>query len=312
LLAPFVVAVPTQYGVRRAVALVSARQRRDQRICVRAAPADTEGKREAIMRRATMVLWTVGAALVLMTPVAGRAQERATSSEAVESHAYTTSESTSTTETTESAPRHSLTLYAGAFGNKDYIQVWEGLALSIGVHERVALLGRITGIHIIDADRFREGDSGLGEAGLGFRLADNTTLSVLGGTYFGDIDDPIIDGALSTAFQVGDRWVFFTVAGLYGFESNRWQGLGYVSTPITDPTEDFILFGGLETIVYNEGQFRVDDDWLRNPEKDHVKFQVGPVLTLYKRSWDAGLRLGVGGGDYGVYGTGTIWKTFSF
>ena len=266
------------------------------------------------MRRATMVLWTVGAALVLMAPVTGRAQERAyTSTEAVEARsAYTTTESASTTETTDNGPHSSLTLYAGVFGNKEYLQVWEGLGLSIGVHERVSLLARITGIHIIDADRFREGDSGLGEGGLAFHIADNTTLSLLGGTYFGDIDDPVIDGMLSTAQLIGDRWFFFAAGGLYGFDSNRWQALGYISTPITDPTEDLVLFGGVETMIYNEGQFRVDDDWLRNPEKDHVKFQVGPVLALYKRSWDAGIRLGVGGGDYGVYGTGSIWKTFSF
>jgi hypothetical protein len=262
-----------------------------------------------------MVLWTMGAALVFGAPVIAHAQERAYSTtETVAESQYTESSRSTETETTttEPGPRSALTLYAGAFGNKEFIQVWEGLALSIGVHERVSLLARITGIHVIDADRFREGDSGLGEGGLAFHIADNTTLSVLGGTYFGDIDDPVIDGVLSTAQQIGDRWFFFAAGGLYGFDSNRWQALGYVSTPITDPAEDLVLFGGVETYIYNEGQFRVDDDWVRNPEKDHVKFQVGPVLALYKRSWDAGLRVGVGGGDYGVYGTGSIWKTFSF
>jgi len=251
-------------------------------------------------------MWTMGAALVFVTPVTGRAQERAyTSTEAVETRA-------TTTETTETAPRSSLTLYGGLFGNKDYVQGWEGLALSVGVHERVALLARITGIHIIDSDRFREGDSGIGEGGVAFTIADNTSLSVLGGTYFGDIDDPIIDGAVSTAQQIADHWVYFSAGGLYGFASNRWQALGYVSTPITDPANDLILFGGVETIVYNEGQFRVDGDWVHNPDSRDVKFQIGPSLALYMRSWDAGVRLGVGGGDYGVYGTGSIWKTFSF
>ena len=70
-------------------------------------------------------------------------------------------------------------------------------------------------------------------------------------------------------------------------------------------------FAGVETIIYNEGQLRRDGDFVRNPNHDDVKFQVGPVLGVYKRSWDAGLRLGVGGGDYGVYGTMSLWKTFA-
>jgi hypothetical protein len=205
----------------------------------------------------------------------------------------------------------SLTLYGGVFGNKEYIQGWEGLAGAIGIAEPVSLLGRITGVHVIHSDRFREGDSGIGEAGLGFHIAPNTTLSVYGGTYFGDIFDPIIDGDLSTAQMIGDRWIYLSVGGLYGFESNRWQNTIYLSTPITDPTADVVVFGGVESIIYNEGQLRRDDDFIKNPNHDDVKFQVGPVLGVYKRSWDAGLRVGVGGGDYGVYGTMSVFKTFT-
>ncbi len=264
------------------------------------------------MRRASTIVWAAGVALILAAPATGRAQERAyTSTETTESKSYTAAETTEST-TTTSGPRSSLTLYGGLFGNKRYVQGWEGLALSIGVHERVSLLARITGIHIIDSDRFREGDSGIGEGGLAFHVADNTTLSVLGGTYFGDIDDPIIDGAFSTAQLVADHWIYFQAGGLYGFDSNRWQAMGYLSTPITDPNEDLILFGGVETVIYNEGQFRIDGEFVPNPDSRDVKFQVGPVLALYKRAWDAGLRLGVGGGDYGVYGTMSLWKTFSF
>jgi len=207
--------------------------------------------------------------------------------------------------------RTTLTLYGGLFGNKEYIEGWEGVQGAIGVHERVSLLARVTGVHIIHSDRFHEGHSGIGEGGLAFTVAPNTTLSVLGGTYFGEIFDPIIDGQLSTAQLFGDRWIYFSAGGLYGFESNRWQATGFLSTPITDPAEDVVLFGGVEAIVYNEGQLRRDDDFVRNPNHDDVKFQVGPVLGVYKRSWDAGLRLGVGGGDYGVYGTMSVFKTFS-
>src|SRR5437879_4087677 len=108
-----------------------------------------------------------------------------------------------------------ITLYGGLFGNKEYVQGWEGVQGSFGVHDYVSLLARVTGVHIIDSDR------------------------------------------------------------------------------------------------YHEGQLRRDDDFVRNPNHDDVKFQVGPVLGVYKRSWDAGLRLGVGGGDYGVYGTMSLWKTFA-
>jgi hypothetical protein len=205
----------------------------------------------------------------------------------------------------------SLTLYGGLFGNDEYIQGWEGVALSIGVHERVSLLGRITGVHIIDSDRFREGHSGIGEGGLGFHIAPNTTLSVLGGTYFGEIYDPIIDGALSTAQPIADRWIYLSVGGLYGFESNRWQNTVYLSTPITDPAEDFIIFGGVESIIYNEGQLRRGDDFIKNDDSRDVRVQVGPVVEFYKRSWQAGLRLGAGGGDFGPYGTMSVYKTFS-
>jgi hypothetical protein len=211
--------------------------------------------------------------------------------------------------------RHSsVTLYGGLFGNKDYVQAWEGVSASIGVLPRLALLGRITGIHVIDSDRFREGSSGIGEGGLGFTIARNTSISVLGGTYFGDIDDPIIDGSFDTAVLFGDRWVSFSAGGLYGFSSNRWQATGYVATPVTDPHNDLTLFAGADTIIYNEGRFRSRDgnDFVHNPNSEDVKFQAGPNLTLYMRPWEAGLRLGVGGGDYGVYGTGSIWKTFSF
>jgi len=204
-----------------------------------------------------------------------------------------------------------ITLYGGLFGNKDYVQGWEGVQGSFGVHDYVSLLARVTGVHIIDSDRFHEGHSGIGEGGLGFHVAPNTTIEVLGGSYFGEIYDPIVDGDFSTAQLIGDRWLYLYVAGLYGFESNRWQATGYLSTPISDPSKDCVLFAGVETIIYNEGQLRRDDDFVRNPNHDDVKFQVGPVLGVYKRSWDAGLRLGVGGGDYGVYGTMSLWKTFA-
>ena len=208
--------------------------------------------------------------------------------------------------------RTSLTLFGGLFGNKEYVQGWEGVQASVGVHEHVSLLARVTGVHIIDSDRFHEGHSGIGEGGLAFHVAPNTTLSVLGGTYFGEIFDPIIDGQLSTAQLFGDRWIYLSVSGLYGFESNRWQASGYLSTPITDPAKDVVLFAGVEAIVYNEGQLRRgDDDFVLNPDREDVKFQVGPTLGVYKRSWDAGLRVGVGGGDYGVYGTMSVFKTFT-
>ena len=210
------------------------------------------------------------------------------------------------------AERVSLTFYGGLFGNKEYVQGWEGIAASVGVHERVALLGRITGVHIIEADRFREGHSGIGEGGLGFTLAPNTTLAVLGGTYFGEIEDPIIDGQFSTAQLIADRWFYLSVGGLYGFESNRWQNNIYLSTPITDPQEDVILFAGVESILYNEGRFREGDDFVRNPDHDDVRVQVGPTLSIYKRSWDAGVRFGAGGGDFGPYGSMALWKTVSF
>ncbi len=257
------------------------------------------------MRTAGKILSiTVGAlALLAVVPTIGRAQEES----------YTATERTETTETTE-GPHSSLTLYGGLFGNKAYVQGWEGVAASIGVHERVSLLGRVTGLHVIDSDRFREGDTGIGEGGLAFHVAPNTSLSVLGGSYFGQFEDPIIDGSFDTAQLFGDRWVSFSFGGLYGFDSNRWQATGYVSTPITDPREDVTLFGGVESVIYNEGRFlnRANDEFEHNPESRHVKFQVGPVLALYKKSWEAGLRLGVGGGDYGVYGTMSLWKTFSF
>jgi hypothetical protein len=179
------------------------------------------------------------------------------------------------------------------------------------VHENVSLIARITGVHIIDSDRFHEGHSGLGEGGVGFHLAPNTTLSILGGSYFGEIFDPVVDGQFATAQLFGDRWIYLSVGGIYGFDSTRWQATGYLSTPITDPAKDLILFAGAETIIYNEGQLRRDDDWVRNPDREDVKVQAGPVLGLYKRSWDAGLRLGVGGGDYGVYGTMSVFKTFT-
>ena len=188
-----------------------------------------------------------------------------------------------------------ITLYGGLFGNKEYVQGWEGVQGSFAVHDYVSLLARVTGVHIIDSDRFHEGHSGIGEGGLGFHVAPNTTIEVLGGSYFGEIYDPIVDGDFSTAQLIGDRW----------------QATGYLSTPISDPSKDCVLFAGVETIIYNEGQLRRDGDFVRNPNHDDVKFQVGPVLGVYKRSWDAGLRLGVGGGDYGVYGTMSLWKTFA-
>src|SRR6185295_2487637 len=196
----------------------------------------------------------------------------------------------------------SLTLYGGLFGNEKYVQGWEGVAGAVGLGDYVSLLGRVTGIHVIHSDRFHEGHSGIVEGGLGFHVAPNTTLSVYGGTYFGEIDDPIVDGDLSTAQMIGGRWIYLSVGGLYGFASNRWQATGYVSTPITDPNADVVLFAGEETIVYNDGRFRRDDEFVRNPDHEDVKFQAGPDLGVYKRSWNAGLRVGVGGGDYGVYG----------
>lgn len=204
-----------------------------------------------------------------------------------------------------------LTLYGGLFGNKAYVQGWEGVQASVGVHEHVSLLARITGVHIIDSDRYHEGNSGIGEAGLAFHVAPNTTISVLGGTYFGEIFDPIIDGQFSTAQLIGSRWIYLSVGGIYGFDSTRWQNTIYLSTPITDPAKDVVLFAGVESILYNDGQLRRDGDFVLNPNREDVKFQVGPVLGVYKRSWDAGLRLGVGGGDYGVYGTMSVFKTFT-
>lgn len=234
----------------------------------------------SIGRRA---LWTVvgAVALALATPSAGRCEHS------------------------------SLTLYGGLFGNKEYVEGWEAIQGAIGIHEHVSLIARITGVHIIDSDRFREGNSGIGEGGLAFHVAPNTTLTALGGTYFGDIFDPIIEGSAASALLFGDRWLYIQVGGLYGFASNRWQATGYVSTPITDPAKDVILFAGAEVYLYNEGQLRRDDDFVRNPEHDDVKVQAGPALSVYKRSWDAGLKLGVGGGDYGVYGTMSVFKTFT-
>src|SRR5438128_1234175 len=81
----------------------------------------------------------------------------------------------------------SLTFYGGLFGNKAYVQGWEGVQGALGVHEYVSLLARVTGVHVIDSDRFHEGHSGIGEGGLAFHVAPNTTLSVLGGSYFGEI-----------------------------------------------------------------------------------------------------------------------------
>jgi hypothetical protein len=235
------------------------------------------------MSSARRVLWTVVGvlALCLTTPATGRCEHTA------------------------------FTLYGGLFGNKEYVQGWEGVQGAFGVHEYVSLLARITGVHIIDSDRFHEGHSGIGEGGLAFHVAPNTTVSVLGGTYFGDIFDPIIDGDVSTAQLIGDRWISLSVGGLYGFESNRWQNTIYLSTPISDPAKDVVFFAGVESILYNEGQLRRGNDFVRNPDHGDLKFQVGPVFSVYKRSWDAGLRLGVGGGDYGVYGTMSVFKTFT-
>ncbi len=235
------------------------------------------------MSTATRALWTVAGALaiVAMTPLPGRCDHTA------------------------------ITLYGGVFGNKEYVEGWEGIQGALGIHENVSLLARITGLHVIDSDRFHTGHSGLGEGGLAFHVAPNTTVSVLGGTYFGEIFDPVIDGQFATAQLFGDRWIYFSAGAIYGFESNRWQTNGYLSTPITDPAKDCVLFAGVEAIVYNEGQFRRDDDWVRNPDRGDVKFQLGPTLGVYKRSWDAGLRVGVGGGDYGVYGTLSVFKTFT-
>jgi hypothetical protein len=208
--------------------------------------------------------------------------------------------------------QHSLTLYGGLFGNKEYVQGWEGVAASVGVAEPVSIIGRLTGVHYFEADRFRDGDAGIGEGGLAFHLAPNTTLSVLGGTYFGDIEDPLIDGSLTTAQMINGRWFQLSVSGLYGFDSERWQTSGYLATTIADLSDDLTLFGGVESVIYNEGRFLRDGDFFRNPDKGDVKVQAGPVIELYKRSWDAGLRLGVGGGDYGVYGTASIYKRFGF
>ncbi len=206
----------------------------------------------------------------------------------------------------------SLTLYGGIFGNDEYVNVWEGVGLSFGVHERVSLLARITGVHVIESDKFRDGSSGIGEGGVAFHISPNTSIGVLGGSYFGEIYDPIIDGYFSTAQLLGGHWFYLHVGGLYGFESERWQNSIYVSTPITDPAKDFMLFVGAESLIYNEGQLREDDDFVDNPDSDDVRVQAGPVLGLHKRSWNAGARFGVGGGDYGIYGTMSLYKTFSF
>jgi hypothetical protein len=205
-----------------------------------------------------------------------------------------------------------VTLYAGIFGNDEYVQVWEGVSASVGVHERISLVGRITGLHYLETDRFRDGDSGIGEGGLAFHIAPNTSITVLGGSYFGDIEDPIIDGWFSTAFPIGNIWLYHNVGALYGFDSERWQAWASLSTPIWEPNDDLILFGGVEAVVYNEGLFLDDGDFVHNPDKDDVKFQIGPMVELHKRSWDAGLKLGVGGGDYDVYGTASIYKRFSW
>ena len=205
----------------------------------------------------------------------------------------------------------SLTLYGGLFGNKDYVEGWEGVQGAVAVHDYVSVLARLTGVEVIDSDRFHTGNSGIGEGGLGFHVAPNTTLAALGGAYFGDVYDPIVEGDFSTAQLIGDRWLNLQVTGIYGFESNRWQNSIYLSTPVTDPAKDVVLFGGVESYLYNEGQFRRGDDFVRNPDHGDVKIQIGPVLAVYKRSWDAGLKLGVGGGDYGVYGTMTVFKTFT-
>jgi hypothetical protein len=235
------------------------------------------------MRTARRALWTVVGALALSVtaPAPGRCEHSA------------------------------LTFYGGLFGNKAYVQGWEGVQGSLGVHDYVSLLGRVTGVHIIDSDRFHEGHSGIGEGGLAFHVAPNTTVAILGGTYFGEIFDPIIDGDFNTAQLIGDRWISLQIGGLYGFHSNRWQSTIYLSTPISDPAKDCVLFGGVETTIYDEGRLRRGDDFVHNFNHDDVKFQVGPVLSLYKRSWNAGLRLGVGGGDYGVYGTMSVFKSFA-
>src|SRR6185369_1610948 len=68
----------------------------------------------------------------------------------------------------------SITLYGGMFGNKEYIQGWEGIQGTLGIHEHVSLLARVPGVHIIDSDRFHEGHSGIGEGGLAFHVAPNT------------------------------------------------------------------------------------------------------------------------------------------
>ena len=235
------------------------------------------------MRTGRRVLWTVvGAlALALATPTAGRCEHS------------------------------SITLYGGLFGNKEYVEGWEGVQASVGVHDYVSLLARLTGVEVLNSDRFHGGDSGIGEGGLGFHVAPNTTVAVLGGSYFGDIVDPIVEGDFSTAQLIGDRWLNLQITGIYGFDSNRWQNSVYLSTPITDPAKDVILFGGVESYLYNEGRLRRGNDFVHNPDSNDVKIQVGPVLSVYKRSWDAGLRLGVGGGDYGVYGTMSVFKTFT-
>jgi hypothetical protein len=235
------------------------------------------------MRIGRRGLWTVvGAfALALATPATGRCE-----------HA-------------------SFTLYGGLFGNKDYIEGWEGVQATVGVHDYVSLIGRLSGFHIIDSDRFHDGHSGLGEGGLGFTVAPNTSVAVLGGSYFGEIYDPVIEGDFSTAQLFGDRWIYLQITGIYGFESTRWQNTIYLSTPITDPAKDVVLFGGVESYIYNEGQFRRDGNFVRNPEHDDVKVAVGGVLAVYKRSWDAGVKLSCGGGDYGVYGSMMLFKTFT-
>jgi len=207
---------------------------------------------------------------------------------------------------------HSVTLFAGVFGNDEFVQVWEGVAGSYAVHDRVSLVGRITGVHYLDSSRFREGDSGIGEAGVGVLVAPRTTVTILGGSYFGDIEDPIIDGWVSTSQLIAGHWFQLNVGALYGFDSERWQTWNSLSTPITDTAKDLILFGGVESVIYSEGELWDGGDFVHNSDKDDVRYRVGPFLELYKRSWDAGVRVGVGGGDYGVYGSGQIYKRFGF
>lgn len=234
------------------------------------------------MRKARGVSCAIVALLLLLVPTRGRAAES------------------------------SLTLYGGLFGNREYVQAWEGLALSLGLHEYVSAVGRITGVHYLESDDFNDGSSGLGEGGFSFHVAPNTSITALGGYYFGDIEEPIIDGWASTAQLIGNRWFNFSVGGLYGFDSYRWQTWGSVSTPIWEIDEDLILFGGVEAVVYNEGRFLNDQDFVFNPDKDDVRFQTGPMLELHKRSWDAGLKVGAGGGNNGVYGTASVYKRFGW